>query len=209
MEFEHKTVCSVYNEIAQRFDQTRGYGWSWVKSFVNSLPNNSLIYDIGCGSGRNMLYPGYRFIGIDNCDKFLEICSKKGLDVMKADMCGLPFADKTADSLMVVASFHHLSTEERRVQAMLEFHRVLKDDGKILLSVWSINQPKKTRRTFNNYGDTIVSWDQYGEVFDRYYYIFKLDNIERIIDTCGFVIDSHTWDCGNEVFILSKRNVFN
>ena len=206
MEFEQQTVCDVYNQIAQRFDQTRGYGWSWVKSFVNSLSPKSLVYDIGCGSGRNMLYPGHRFVGVDNCVKFLEICTKKGLDVMKADMCCLPFTDKSADSVMVVASFHHLSTDERRIQALNEFRRVLKDDGKLLLSVWSIEQPKKTRRTFDKYGDTIVSWDQHGEIFERYYHIFRLDNIQRIIDACGFNIDSHTWDCGNEVFILSKTN---
>jgi len=205
MEFEQQTVCNVYNKIAERFNQTRGYGWSWIKSFVESLPENSLVYDIGCGSGRNMLYPNHKFIGVDNCDNFLNICTMKGLNVIKSDMCSLPFLNNSADALMVIASFHHLSTETRRIAALKEFTRVIKDNGKILLSVWSIQQPKKTRRTFDKYGDTIVPWDQFGEIHNRYYYIFQIENIKILFNKCGLTIDSHTWDCGNEVFILSKN----
>ena len=35
MEFEQEKVCDVYNEIATRFDQTRGYGWPWIKEFMS------------------------------------------------------------------------------------------------------------------------------------------------------------------------------
>ena len=33
--------------------------------------------------------------------------------------------------------------------------RLIKTNGKILLSIWSINQPRKTRRNFNNYGNNM------------------------------------------------------
>ena len=72
---------------------------------------------------------------------------------------------------MAVASFHHLSTVERRITALREFYRVLKPGGKVVISVWSIQQPKKTRRTFHKYGDTMVKWDQHGEIFERYYHL--------------------------------------
>lgn len=59
---------------------------------------------------------------------------------------------------MLIASYHHLSTVDRRIKCLEEIHRILKNNGKCLLSVWSKNQPKKTKRVFNNYGDTLVKW---------------------------------------------------
>jgi len=55
--------------------------------------------------------------------------------------------------------------------------RLVKPGSNILLSVWSINQPKKTRRKFYKYGDNIVMWNNYGTIYERYYYIFNLDEI--------------------------------
>ena len=72
IELEH--VKQIYQDIANEFDVTRAYKWRWISNFINSLPKNSLIYDIGCGSGRNMDYPDYRFIGFDNCQSFINIC---------------------------------------------------------------------------------------------------------------------------------------
>jgi len=205
MEFEQETVCDVYNQIADRFNKTRGYGWSWIKEFMETVPKGSTVYDIGCGSGRNMGYPNMNFIGVDNCENLLTICVEKGLNVVNSDMCKLPFENESTDIIMSVASFHHLSTNERRINALTEFHRVLKPGGKILLSVWSKEQPKKTRRTFEKYGDTMVKWDQHGDIFERYYYIFKLSELQTLFSFTKFVIEKYLWDCGNEVFILTKK----
>lgn len=207
MEFEKATVCGVYNQIADRFNKTRGYGWSWIKEFMETVPKGSTIYDIGCGSGRNMSYPNINFIGVDNCENLLNICVEKGLNVVNSDMCALPFENESADVIMSVASFHHLSTTERRVAALNEFYRVLKPGGKILLSVWSKEQPKKTRRVFEKYGDTMVKWDQQGDIFERYYYIFQLAELESLFNLTNFQISKYNWDCGNEVFILTKKNI--
>ena len=82
--------------------------------------------------------------------------------------------------------------------------RILKPNGKILLSIWSINQPKKTRRNFNNYGNNIVLWNNYGKIYERYYYIFKLDEIKELIKKVGLIILNYEYSCGNEVFTLIK-----
>ena len=71
---EEKYVKNVYENIAERFNNTRAYKWQWINSFLEKLKKDSLIYDIGCGSGRNMNYDGLNFIGIDNCENFIKIC---------------------------------------------------------------------------------------------------------------------------------------
>lgn len=201
--YEITHVKDVYEKIADEFNKTRAYYWKPVSSFINSLPKYSLIYDIGCGNGRNMNYPNYSFIGIDNCKKFITICKTKGYEAILSDMTKITLSDNSCDSIICIASFHHLSNRENRIKSLLEMKRLVKPDGLILLTVWSKNQPKKTRVTFESYGDNIVYWKN---KYARYYYIFTLDEIKSLFNECGLLIKNHIYDCGNEVFILQKKN---
>ena len=201
---ETKLVTQPYNQIASHFNTTRVLHWTWITDYINRLPQFSKILDIGCGSGRNMTYPDMDFVGIDSCKEFIKICTDKNLQVAHGDMCMLPFRTANFDNILSIASFHHLSTVERRIQALGEMYRVLKPGGTILISVWSINQPKKTRRTFDKYGDTIVNWVKHDKVYERYYYIFQIPELLHLFEVANFKILSHIWDCGNEVFILRR-----
>lgn len=205
MDFEYNNVRDIYSKICDHFDDTRQYKWCWVEEFLQTFENNMKICDIGCGNGRNMEGHNLDFIGIDNCPEFIEICLKKGLNVKEADVCSLPFKDNTFDGLISIASLHHLSGISRRIDAFNEIYRVLKPGGRCLISVWSKNQPSKTRRKFNFYGENFVEWkNKNGEIFKRYYYIFRLPEIEAIIKLCKLKIEKHSWECGNEVYIISK-----
>jgi len=197
---ENIHVKDVYNEIAGHFDKTRAYTWSWIVDFLESTELKSNVLDIGCGSGRNMKFENRQFTGIDVSSSFVDICRKKELEAYEMDMCELDFPDKSFDNIICVASFHHLATDERRLQALKEMKRVCR--GKILLSVWSIKQPKKTRVTFDSYGDTMVPWVNQKLKYNRYYYIFETQELTDIFEEVGFNVVSHLWDCGNEVFVL-------
>ena len=197
---ENDYVKEVYEEIGHHFDVTRSYKWGWIEEFLGRYDDDQVIYDIGCGSGRN-LRKNDTWVGFDNCNTFVQICKNKGFNVVKSDMTELPVSDSSADAIISIASFHHLFTNERRKKALYEMSRVLKPGGEILLSVWSKNQPAKTRRQFE-YGDNIVPWNKNGKVFERFYYIFKIDEILELFHECGFKVKEHVWDCGNEVFTL-------
>lgn len=199
---EIEYVKQIYEYIASEFNVTRTYKWKWISNFINNLPKNSLIYDIGCGSGRNMDYPNYRFIGFDNCKSFIDLCRYKGLKVYYSEITNIKIRDNSADALICIATFHHLSTHENRIKALQELKRIVKVNGKILLSVWAKEQPKKTRITFHNYGDNIVFWKK---KYPRYYYIFQLEEIKLLFNQVGLNIDNELYDCGNNVFILSKN----
>ena len=201
---EVQYVQNVYDAIANHFDQTRPFQWSWITDFIISKDSNYFkILDIGCGNGRNMKgFINSSVMGLDNSEGFINICTNKGLHVIKADMCKIPFPTNNFDHLMCIAAFHHLTTVERRIKALREMRRILKPKGQLLLSVWSIEQPEKTRRKFMSYGDTIVPWNKKGILYDRYYYIFQIDEIVELFTKTGFSIKERKWDCGNEIFIL-------
>jgi alkylated DNA repair protein alkB family protein 8 len=204
---EETNVKDVYEKIATHFSNTRVYSWSWITEFlenIHSKNENSLIYDLGCGNGRNMNFKNLKFIGIDNCENFINICKSKNLNVIKSEITNTQLPSNSADAIICIAVIHHLVSEENRLRALLEIKRVIKSGGKILLSVWSINQPKKTRRNFKSYGNNIVLWNNYGESYERYYYIFKIDELKSLIKKAGLYILNHNYDCGNEIFVLLK-----
>ena len=122
--------------------------------------------------------------------------------VLLNDITNIKLPDNSADAIICIAVFHHLYTLENRINALKEMKRLIKPDKKILLSVWSINQPKKTRVTFDNYGNQIV---KYNNKYLRYYYIFQIDEIKLLFEKVGLIIYKHYYDCGNEIFILYKE----
>jgi ubiquinone/menaquinone biosynthesis C-methylase UbiE len=202
MEFEQNHVKSVYEKIANDFSDTRYNQWNWIEEFINSFPINSKILDIGCGNGRNMKNKNYDFYGVDNCEKFIEMSKKITPNIYLSDMTNLPFPDNYFDGIISIASFHHLSDIIRRTECLKEMHRVLKPNGKILLSIWSINQSHNKKLKFE-YGTNMVPWkDIKGNIVgNRYYYIFQIDEINNLLHKY-FKINNHNWIHGNEVFIL-------
>ena len=200
-DYEKTNVKDIYELIAHHFKVTRVFTWSWIDTFVHSINKNSLIYDIGCGNGRNMGYKDYNFIGIDNCENFINICREKKYKVILSNMMNIELPDNSGDAIISIASFHHLSTHENRIKALQEMKRLIKPNGEILISVWSINQPDKTKVKFDKYGDTIVKWNK---KYDRYYYIFQIDEILQLFKLAKLDVVEHKYDCGNEIFILTK-----
>ena len=207
---EYEMVENVYNKISEHFNYTRSYKWCWVKDFIKNYSKEHILYDIGCGTGRNITNNNSEknenhpyCIGLDNCKNFIDICNSKGLSVCLGDMLNIPFNNNSGDAVISIASFHHLSTEKRRVKCLNELKRIVKPSGKILLSVWSIKQPKKTRREFE-YGDVVVPWNNKGIIYNRYYYIFRVEELTKLFKLAGLYVEKHFWDCGNEVFILHK-----
>lgn len=187
-------VKNAYDTISTEFKATRAFTWSWTDEFILNLQHNSIILDIGCGTGRNLNYSNVNIIGVDISFEQLRHCTKNTIQTI---MSILPFKNNTFDFILSIASFHHLNKIDDRIKCLEEMSRVLVSGGKILLSVWSINQPAKTKRKFTKYGDTFVYWRD----IPRYYYIFEISEIKNLI--CKyFTIEKHFWDCGNEIFIL-------
>jgi len=195
-------VKNVYEEIAEHFNNTRIYKWKWVIQFLEKLPPYSIIYDLGCGNGKNMNYNNLNFIGIDNCENFIKICNNKKLNIINSNIYNLPFKNYSADAILCIAVFHHLSTLKNRIKTLKEIKRVSKPNALILLSVWSFCQPTKTRRKFNNYGNNIILWNNFGKIYERYYYIFKLDELKDLFKQVGLTILNYEYNFGNEIFTL-------
>ena len=56
------------------------------------------------------------------------------------DNLALPFRDESFDAVLSIAVVHHFATTERRVNALKELARVLRIGGRLVISVWAMEQ---------------------------------------------------------------------
>lgn len=197
-------VKDVYEVIASQFDNKRYAQWDWIETFLDRFEPNSLVYDVGCGPGRN-IRPG--MIGVDNCENFIKICKNKNKDVIIGDMTNLPLESNSGVGIICIAAFHHLNNPSDRLKALMEFKRVLKSGSRIMISVWSINQShagKGNRKLTFHYGDNIVPWNSNGVIYNRYYYIFEINEIKELFEKAELKLVDHFWNHGNEIYILES-----
>ena len=153
LESEH--VTSVYSSIAPHFSMTRYKPWPRVESFIQSLPPNSLVADIGCGNGKYLRVKTSGIIlGCDNCVNLLTLAKSSSSFLLQADTTNLPYVSNAFDAVISIAVIHHLSSEERRVVAIKEMMRVLRPGGRILVYVWAKEQEKRDFVT----QDVLVPW---------------------------------------------------
>jgi alkylated DNA repair protein alkB family protein 8 len=220
-DIEKTNVVEAYSQIAPMFSDTRPKPWDWINDFylkVAKYKPNALVLDHGCGGGRNMQnvvdtnaernLTKFAFIGIDNCPEFIKIARVSGYNAIQSDMCELPFNNDVFDAVISVASFHHLATVERRIKALSELYRVMKSGSMGCMSVWSINQPIKSKNYGKfKYGNNLVPWSDKKKniICERYYYIFELQELYELFEKCNFIITDHEWEYGNEIIYFTKN----
>jgi SAM-dependent methyltransferase len=158
-ELENTHVVDVYNAIAAHFSHTRHSPWPKVEQFVQNIPANCLVADIGCGNGKYMgLNSKIHMIGVDISVKLLEICQKKGYSVVEGDCGALPLLSAQFDYVISIALLHHIATEQRRIATIKEILRIAKPGASILLSAWALEQDLTSRRKFGAQ-DLLVPWN--------------------------------------------------
>jgi len=194
----NKQVQDFYNKEWKRFDVSRVRIWMEVQKFAAKLQKDSTLLDVGCGNGKNIKYMldnGIRASGMDFSEKLVQVCLKKGLDAKYGDVLAIPYPDDQFDNIISIAVIHHLQKETDRIRAINEMIRVCKPGGKILISVWSVEQTGNEiqNRTFV-YGDNQVKWVD----TTRYYFVYDEPHIKEFIKHFS---EEHNvklfWDRGN------------
>lgn len=205
-------IKDVYNNIATEFDKSRFRIWPCVYNFLDKIRDGSYMLDIGCGNGKNMTVKStLNFKGIDLSDHLVNICKKKGLDVIEANMTSIPFSDCSFDGFISVASYHHLDNDQDRQTALSEMFRILKSGGKGLIVVWAMEQPSDSNFNFTK-SDELVKWKNNvtKEIFYRYYHIYRENELENEIKKLEprFKINLVGWEKGNWWIQIEKPELY-
>ena len=76
MEKQH--VYEVYEKIAPNFSNTRNKPWPKVVEFLNSLPDGSIVADVGCGNGKYLgVNKNLQMVGTDRSFNLIQICAER------------------------------------------------------------------------------------------------------------------------------------
>jgi tRNA (uracil-5-)-methyltransferase TRM9 len=204
-EYEQEHVHEVYEQIASHFSSTRYKPWPIVESFLRALEPGAIGLDIGCGNGKYLtVNPDVFIVGSDRSSNLVEIANQhEPRSAVVADTLALPHQAARFDFAISIAVVHHLSTRERRQEAIGKILECLKVGGKALIYVWALEQ-KSSRRGWDEgcAQDVMVPWvmksgkktDEDGlaeKTFQRYYHLYRSGELEEdIVAVGGKVVES-------------------
>jgi ubiquinone/menaquinone biosynthesis C-methylase UbiE len=199
-----KSIRHTYDEIAAEFDITRYKPWPQTVDFISGVADNCSILDLGCGNGRNIVYlvsldRGFEIVGLDFSsrmlrlagDKFKSFSTGNNVKLVSGDIVKLPFAKGAFDSILFVATLHHLPSAELRLKSVLEMERCLKHGGKAFIGVWDFEQERfaaeleaqlKIPPPDREFGDVLVPWSgKRSSAQQRFYHLFYRDELEQLL----------------------------
>lgn len=208
-------VREAYNKIAAAFSGTRYDTWPELEQFKPFIKDGQYILDWGCGNGRLLLMTQGKkihYVGVDTSEELLKIARQKhalAITSGQADFFWIAEQDKDFgqnyfDLVFMVASFHHLPDEARRLAVLKKIHYELKPGGKIIMLNWNLEsdwaikeqQKKIASSELTNWeklgdNDYIIPWkDNKGVVVARrYYHHFAKAELTGLLERSGFVIE--------------------
>jgi tRNA (uracil-5-)-methyltransferase TRM9 len=186
-EFEKEYVHKFYSKKSTPFSDSRVKPWPFTIEFMKTYSNDSsLVLDSGCGNGRQFM--SQNTIGLDFSENLLREAQKKpNIGLIRGNIHALPFKDETFDIALSIAVIHHLSTEQRRREALLEMKRVMKSGAHGLIYVWHSEASKKAKFQKIKDNDFFVSWRGECDLM-RYYCLFTEQTLRNLCVECGFEV---------------------
>jgi len=150
------------------------------------------LLNVGCAHGPDFLpFKDYFDLwGVDFSEKMIAMAQRYAVkfdltvNLAVADALFLPYADRTFDWAIAVATYHHIKGAANREEAFKELKRVLKPGSETFITVWNRWQPAfwiKGR-------ETQVAWKTKEGILNRYYYLFSYGELSELLTQCGFQI---------------------
>lgn len=198
---------SDYNKIADTFNRTRDWippDFTILEKYINK---GEKILDLGCGNGRFSEIVGSKadYYGVDVSEKLIEIAKKKypnGKFAVSEPLV-LPFENNFFDKIFCLAVLHHIPSKKFRRDFLKEIKRVLNPEGKLILTVWNLNDSPKAKRLLFKYTlfkligksklgskDIFYPWkNSRAEILiHRYIHIFSEKELARLVESAELTI---------------------
>lgn len=208
IDFWEKIIQSPSPAYKDLFDKEDEY----LHKHINK---NSTVLDIGCGDGRSILSIldiTQNVTGIDNDPKAIEDARASLKDYptvvfAEADAKNIPFPDKSFDCAVLMMTLVNFA--DWKEKALIEMKRVIKDDGKIIISVYSdkaleerLNMYKVVGVPIKKVSDGYVTFDE--SVGAHTSEQFSEEQLEKLVAKTGLTMT----DCegiGNLAYICTLQ----
>ncbi len=179
-------------EIAEYHEAERKY----LHAIISGR-QNARVLDVGCGSGdsiNHIVDLGHEIVGIDNAEHQLEIARDRfrnngRITLFNFNALSLPnnWAGSFDFVVCMGATFGNLS---RQVAVVREMARVIKQGGRILLSVYSMNARQVQRAWYSSVTKVVFENEDFtlvegGVVSER----FTPEKLAKIASEAGLVLE--------------------
>lgn len=171
-------------EYSKMFELEDRYWWfigrrylvNWLLREHGVNTKETLLFDLGCGTGQNLLSfsDHVRTIGSDQSQTALSFCREREIEnVFSCDALAIPLAEDSVDVVTALDVLEHIRED---ITALEEVNRVLKPGGKLIAIVPA-------------YG---FLWSEHDEALHHYRRYVAREMRAKLV-TCGFEIERSTY----------------
>lgn len=183
-----------YESIASDFDKTRQNVSPELLTAATTIEAGNSVLDLGCGNGRLLKAApavNFDYLGIDTNQQLLDQARSTfpAVRFTLSTMQDFDFGQSGWDRIIAIASFHHLTTAEERIEVLKRIYQGLKPGGKLVMTNWRLWQ----RRYWSAFvrwwphkivwNDTFITWNNQ---FPRYYHAFTERELHQLLRSAGF-----------------------
>lgn len=155
--FFYEIIAGVYDLLDVIY--FNNYDKSPRKVVMESIDNQDRILDLCTGTATNAICivgqkPDTKVVGVDLSDSMLAIAKNKvrkarikNIRLYKMDATQLKFKNESFDKILLSLVLHELE-EELAAKILTEAKRVLKKDGKIIITEWEPSEQLGKRLLF-------------------------------------------------------------
>jgi len=167
------STIDMFNKLANIFPEFKEWTTQDVFEIKKLLKNDSIVLDVGCGWGREIkeLAPFCKkIIGIDNDPNEIETAKSylkdiPNVELFVQDAKKTSFPDESFDIIISIGNtFGNLGNDKKAV--LQEMKRLIKKDGKILISVYSKDANSKRLKAYESIGLKIKTIENGKIVFE-------------------------------------------
>lgn len=190
---EFRPKIEVFDQMASGWYSFRHHSIfrKELESLAKKWRGGSLL-NIGCGHGPDFMpfNDSFKLFGLDFSAEMIKMARRYSnkyefqVNLLVADARFLPFASRSFDYIIAVATYHHLKGRENQMAALAELKRVLKPGGEAFITVWNRGQP----RFWFKGDETSVPWKTKGQVVQRFYHLFTFGSLEKMVKKAGLQI---------------------
>lgn len=197
--------AATYRAISQQFSATRKFIWEDFKPLMDYVNAGDAVLDAGCGNGRLLALLAEKrvdYTGLDLSEELIAIAKREHPEstFVVGNILELPFEQESFDAIFCIAALHHLPTEKLRIQAIQQFYKVLRPNGRLILlnwnlmatNWWSVHMKILWQRIAGkgriSFPDVIKLWkNESGElVGKRYIHGFRASELASLLADNGF-----------------------